>query len=139
MGLPVIYDMGSGLMADLSRYGVDEPTVTDALKDGADVVLFSGDKLLGGPQGGIIIGKKEYVDRMKQHPLARAFRVDKMTIAAMEATFFEYLDMGGRGKKYPGPADDRGGAGNPGKESGSAGKASRVHGAGGGYPCRGLL
>src|SRR5699024_8764019 len=59
------------------------------------------DKLLGGPQGGIIIGKKEYVDRMKQHPLARAFRVDKMTIAAMEATFFEYLDMEDAVKNIP--------------------------------------
>lgn len=100
-GLPVIYDMGSGLMTDLSRYGVDEPTVIDALNDGADVVLFSGDKLLGGPQGGILIGKKEYIDKMKKHPLARAFRVDKMTLAAMEATFFEYLDMDTAKKTIP--------------------------------------
>ncbi len=100
-GLPVIYDMGSGLMTDLSRYGVDEPTVVDALRDGADVVLFSGDKLLGGPQGGILIGKKEYIDRMKRHPLARAFRVDKMTLAAMEATFFEYMDMEDAKKNIP--------------------------------------
>ena len=99
--VPVIYDMGSGLMTDLSKYGVDEPTVVDALKDGADVVLFSGDKLLGGPQGGILIGKKEYIDKMKKHPLARAFRVDKMTLAAMEATFFEYLDMETAKKNVP--------------------------------------
>lgn len=99
--VPVIYDMGSGLMADLSRYGVDEPTVIDALKDGADVVLFSGDKLLGGPQGGILIGKKEYIDKMKKHPLARALRVDKMTLAALEATFFEYLDMETAKKNVP--------------------------------------
>lgn len=99
--LPVIYDMGSGLMTDLSRYGVDEPTVIDALNDGADVVLFSGDKLLGGPQGGVLIGKKEYIDKMKKHPLARAFRVDKMTLAAMEATFFEYLDMETAKKTIP--------------------------------------
>ena len=101
MNLPVIYDMGSGLMADLTRYGVDEPTVLDAVNDGADVVLFSGDKLLGGPQGGILIGKREYIDRMKKHPLARAFRVDKMTLAAMEATFFEYLDMENAKKTIP--------------------------------------
>jgi len=99
--LPVIYDMGSGLMTDLSRYGVDEPTVVDALNDGADVVLFSGDKLLGGPQGGVLIGKKEYINKMKKHPLARAFRVDKMTLAAMEATFFEYLDMDTAKKNIP--------------------------------------
>lgn len=101
MNLPVIYDMGSGLMADLTRYGVDEPTVLDAVNDGADVVLFSGDKLLGGPQGGILIGKREYIDKMKKHPLARAFRVDKMTLAAMEATFFEYLDMENAKKTIP--------------------------------------
>jgi len=99
--VPVIYDMGSGLMTDLSRYGVDEPTVVDALRDGADVVLFSGDKLLGGPQGGILIGKKELIDKMKKHPLARALRVDKMTLAAMEATFFEYLDMETAKKNIP--------------------------------------
>lgn len=93
LNLPVIYDMGSGLMVNLEEYGVDEPTVLDALASGIDVILFSGDKLLGGPQGGIIAGKKEYVDRMKKHPLARAFRVDKITLAALEATFFEYLDM----------------------------------------------
>ena len=84
--VPVIYDMGSGLMTDLSGCGIGEP------KEGADVVLFSGDKLLGGPQCGVVIGKKEYVDRMKSHPMARAFRVDKMTLAALEATFFEYQD-----------------------------------------------
>lgn len=90
--VPVIYDMGSGLMTDLSGCGIGEPTVTEALKEGADVVLFSGDKLLGGPQCGVVIGKKEYVDRMKSHPMARAFRVDKMTLAALEAIFFEYQD-----------------------------------------------
>ena len=90
--VPVIYDMGSGLMTDLSGCGIGEPTGTEALKEGADVVLFSGDKLLGGPQCGVVIGKKEYVDRMKSHPMARAFRVDKMTLAALEATFFEYQD-----------------------------------------------
>lgn len=99
--IPVIYDLGSGLMNDLSDFGIDEPTVQSALRDGADVVLFSGDKLLGGPQGGVIIGKKELIDRMKAHPLARAFRVDKMTLSAMEATFFEYLDRNTCRKNVP--------------------------------------
>lgn len=101
LGIPVIYDMGSGLLADLSRFGIDEPTVPDALKAGADVVLFSGDKLLGGPQGGIIIGKKEYISKMKRHPLARVVRVDKMTLAAMEAVFGEYLDMERAKRRIP--------------------------------------
>ena len=90
--IPVIYDMGSGLMLDLSEYGVDEPTVKAGLSEGADVILFSGDKLLGGAQGGVLAGKKVYIDMMKSHPLARVLRVDKMTLAAMEATFKEYYD-----------------------------------------------
>jgi len=90
--LPMIYDMGSGLLVDLQMYGVDEPTVGKALENGADVVLFSGDKLLGGPQAGVIVGKKEYIETMKKHALARVVRVDKMTIAAIEETFRIYRD-----------------------------------------------
>lgn len=101
LSVPVVYDMGSGLMVDLKRYGIHEPTVTDALNAGADVVLFSGDKLLGGPQGGIIAGKKSYIDQMKKHPLARAFRVDKMTLAALEATFMQYIDKEKSLKEIP--------------------------------------
>ncbi len=88
--VPVIFDMGNGLMVDLSPYGLDEPIVTDALETGVDVILFSGDKLLGGPQAGIIAGKKKYIEAMKKHPLARALRVDKMTFAAMEETLKKY-------------------------------------------------
>lgn len=91
--IPVIYDMGNGLFVDLSAYGIDEPTVPNLVKEGADVILFSGDKLLGGPQAGIIIGREKYISKMKKHPLARAFRVDKFTIAALIATLFEYYDV----------------------------------------------
>ncbi len=100
-GLPVIYDMGSGLMVDLQEYGVDEPTVKRCLDTGIDVILFSGDKLLGGPQGGIIAGKKEIIDAMKKHQLARVIRVDKMTLAAMEATFKEYISQESAMKNIP--------------------------------------
>jgi len=99
--IPVIYDMGCGLMLDLQEVNLDEPTVTKSLKTGIDLILFSGDKLLGGPQGGIIAGKKEYIDRMKNHPLARVLRVDKMTLAAMEATFRTYLDEDKARKEIP--------------------------------------
>ena len=99
--LPVIYDMGSGLMINLRDYGIEEPTVREAMADGADIILFSGDKLLGGPQGGVIIGKKKYIDMMKSPPLARILRVDKMTLSAMEATFKEYYDDENAKEKIP--------------------------------------
>lgn len=91
--IPVIYDLGSGAMVRLENYGiVDEPNVLDAMKSGADVISFSGDKLLGGPQAGIIIGTREWIEAMKKNPLTRAFRIDKLTLAALEATLREYLD-----------------------------------------------
>ena len=89
--LPVIDDIGSGAMVDLSKYGLpDEPLAADSIKAGSDVVLFSGDKLLGGPQCGIIVGKKEPIKKIAKHPMMRAFRVDKMTLAALAATLRLY-------------------------------------------------
>lgn len=99
--IPVIYDMGNGLMVDLNDYGIDEPTVKSLVKEDADVVLFSGDKLLGGPQAGIIIGRAKYIAKMKKHPLARAFRVDKFTLAALNSTLFEYYDEKRAKKNIP--------------------------------------
>lgn len=91
--LPVIVDLGSGVLINLEKYGLaHEPTVQEMIKKGADLVCFSGDKLLGGPQAGIITGKKKYIEAMENHPLMRAVRLDKCVIAALAATFREYLD-----------------------------------------------
>jgi L-seryl-tRNA(Ser) seleniumtransferase len=100
--LPVIYDMGSGALISLSKYGVkDEPLANEIIQTGVDVVSFSGDKLLGGPQSGIIIGKGEFIEKIRKNHLARALRCDKLTFAALEATLKLYLDPEALPHKLP--------------------------------------
>lgn len=99
--VPVVDDLGSGSFIDSARYGLQhEPMVQERIDSGVDLVCFSGDKLLGGPQAGLIVGKTRYLEQLRRHPLARAIRVDKMTIAALSATLRHYL-LGDAERKIP--------------------------------------
>lgn len=103
--IPVVEDIGSGVFIDVTKYGLSyEPTVQKSVEKGIDVVTFSGDKMLGGPQAGIIVGKKKYIDMMKSNQLTRALRIDKLTLAALEATLRIYLDEERVIKEIPGIA-----------------------------------
>jgi L-seryl-tRNA(Ser) seleniumtransferase len=88
-----MFDLGSGCLIDLKPFGIhDEPAVKEIVKTGVDLTTFSGDKLLGGPQGGVIVGNREYIEKLQKNPMTRALRIDKLTLAGFEATLMEYID-----------------------------------------------
>jgi L-seryl-tRNA(Ser) seleniumtransferase len=100
--IPVMADLGSGCMIDLERYGIQgEPTVQSVVKTGVDIVTFSGDKLLGGPQAGIILGREKLIQKIQKNPLLRTVRIDKLTLACLEATLMQYRDEEKAVKEIP--------------------------------------
>jgi len=101
-GLPLIHDIGSGALVDLVEYGLQhEPVASESITSGSNIVLFSGDKLLGGPQAGIVVGNREWIQQVERHPLMRALRVDKLIIAALRATLQLHLDKDRRKRHIP--------------------------------------